>query len=44
MHSILEQVRRLVELELPPGIRIERDYDPSIPDFEMEPDQLQQVV
>jgi len=43
VHSILEQVRRLVELELPPGIRIERDYDPSIPDFEMEPDQLQQA-
>ena len=43
VHSVLEQVRRLVELELPAGIRIERDYDPSIPDFEMEPDQLQQA-
>lgn len=43
VHSVLEQVRRLVELELPPGIHIERDYDPSIPDFEMEPDQLQQA-
>ena len=43
VHSVLEQVRRLVEMELPPGIRIERDYDPSIPDFEMEPDQLQQA-
>ena len=28
---------------LPPQIRIERDYDPSIPEFEMEPDQLQQA-
>jgi len=43
VHSVLEQVRRLVELELPPGIKITRDYDPSIPDFEMEPDQLQQA-
>ena len=43
VHSVLEQVRRLVEMELPPGIRIERDYDPSIPDFVMEPDQLQQA-
>lgn len=43
VHSVLEQVRRLVELELPAGIRIERDYDPSIPDFEMEADQLQQA-
>ena len=31
VHSVLEQVRRLVDLELPPQIRIERDYDPSIP-------------
>ena len=44
VHSVMEQVRRLVELEIPPGIRIERDYDPSIPDFEMEPDQLQQAL
>ncbi len=43
VHSVLEQVRRLVELELPPSVRIERDYDPSIPEFEMEPDQLQQA-
>ncbi|WP_024872440.1 nitrogen regulation protein NR(II) [Tolumonas lignilytica] len=43
VHSVLEQVRRLVEMELPPGITIERDYDPSIPDFEMEQEQLQQA-
>ena len=43
VHSVLEQVRRLVEMELPPGIKIERDYDPSIPDFEMEQEQLQQA-
>ena len=43
VHSVLEQVRRLVDLELPPQIRIEQDYDPSIPEFEMESDQLQQA-
>ncbi len=43
VHSVLEQVRRLVELEAPSGIKLIRDYDPSIPDFEMEPDQLQQA-
>ncbi|MGL4756114.1 MAG: nitrogen regulation protein NR(II) [Aeromonadaceae bacterium] len=43
VHSVLEQVRRLVELEAPHGIKLIRDYDPSIPDFEMEPDQLQQA-
>ena len=43
VHSVLEQVRRLVEMELPSGIKIERDYDPSIPDFEMEQEQLQQA-
>ncbi len=43
VHSVLEQVRRLVEMELPPGIRIVRDYDPSIPDFETEQERLQQA-
>ena len=43
VHSVLEQVRRLVELEAPSSIKLIRDYDPSIPDFEMEPDQLQQA-
>jgi len=43
IHSVLEKVRQLVDLQLPEGIVIERDYDPSIPDFEMDPDQLQQA-
>ena len=43
VHSVLEQVRHVDEVELPPGIKIERDYDPSIPDFEMEQEQLQQA-
>lgn len=43
IHSVLEKVRQLVELELPEGISIERDYDPSIPDFEIDYEQLQQA-
>ncbi|MFP2769196.1 nitrogen regulation protein NR(II) [Oceanisphaera sp. KMM 10153] len=44
LHSVLEQVRRLVAMEIPPGIGLGRDYDPSIPDFEMDPEQLQQAL
>lgn len=43
IHSVLEKVRQLVELDLPESITIERDYDPSIPDFEMDHEQLQQA-
>lgn len=31
IHRILERVRQLVSVEAPPGVRIERDYDPSLP-------------
>jgi two-component system, NtrC family, nitrogen regulation sensor histidine kinase GlnL len=44
LHSVLEQVRRLVAMEIPSGITLSRDYDPSIPDFEMDPEQLQQAL
>lgn len=44
LHSVLEQVRRLVAMDIPPDIRLDRDYDPSIPDLEMDPEQLQQAV
>ena len=42
--SVIEKVKQLVSLDLPAGISINRDYDPSIPDFEMEPDLLQQAL
>ncbi|MEL0628547.1 nitrogen regulation protein NR(II) [Psychromonas aquatilis] len=44
IHSVLESVRKLVNLNLPQHIKIKMDYDPSIPDFEMQPDQLQQAL
>ena len=43
VHSVLEKVRQLVKLDLPEGITVERDYDPSIPDFEMDHEQLLQA-
>ena len=43
IHSVLEKVRKLICLNLPDFIKIKVDYDPSIPDFEMQPDQLQQA-
>jgi len=44
IHSVLEKVRKLVCLDLPKFIHIKLDYDPSIPDFEMQSDQLQQAL
>ncbi len=43
IHSVLEKIRQLVCLNKPEGIAIKVDYDPSIPDFDMEPDQMQQA-
>ncbi|RKF22308.1 nitrogen regulation protein NR(II) [Alginatibacterium sediminis] len=43
VHSVLEKVRQLVRMDLPENVSIERDYDPSIPDFEMDHEQLQQA-
>lgn len=43
IHWILERVRQLIEVEAAEGIRIDRDYDPSIPDMSAEPDHLIQA-
>ncbi len=43
IHSILEKVRQLVQIELPEEIEIIRDYDPSIPDLYADQDQLIQA-
>lgn len=44
IHEILERVYGLVEAEANPGIRIERDYDPSIPMLWGDADRLIQAV
>ncbi len=44
IHEVLEHVRRLVLADSPPTLRIQRDYDPSIPDILGVKDQLIQAV
>ena len=44
IHLVLEKVRQLVELENPINLEVIRDYDPSLPDFMMDGEQLQQAI
>ncbi len=44
IHEVLERVRSLVLAEFPDGIRIERDYDASLPDLYGDKEQLIQAV
>lgn len=44
LHLILEKVRQLVELEIGQQVVIERDYDPSLPEFLMDADQIEQAL
>lgn len=44
IHQVVQKVYKLIELTLPANIQLKRDYDPSIPDIEMDPDQMQQAV
>ncbi|MFN3712405.1 MAG: nitrogen regulation protein NR(II) [Alcanivoracaceae bacterium] len=44
LHECLEHVRQLVLAEHPVGLRIERDYDPSLPEVPADRDQLIQVL
>lgn len=44
IHQVVQKVLKLVEMALPNNIKLKRDFDPSIPDIQMDPDQLQQAV
>ena len=44
IHHIVERVLQLVDAEDPGRVRFERDYDPSVPDIEADPEQLLQAV
>lgn len=44
IHEILEHIRRLIQVEVPVGLSIERDYDPSLPEMRGDPEQLTQAV
>ena len=43
LHSLIEHVIRLVDGEFP-ELEHQRDYDPSIPEFQLDQDQLMQVL
>ena len=44
IHEVTEHVRALVEAEAPPGVVVDRDYDPSIPELEADPELLIQAA
>ncbi len=44
IHQVFEHVRSLVLAEIPEGISIRRDYDPSLPEFPADSDQLIQAI
>lgn len=44
IHQVLERVFSLVRAEVPAGIRISRDYDPSLPEILADPDLLIQAL
>ena len=44
IHEVCERVRSLVLAEFPRGLRVERDYDTSIPEFRGDREQLIQAV
>jgi two-component system, NtrC family, nitrogen regulation sensor histidine kinase GlnL len=44
IHNILEHVRSLMQAEEKAAVQYERDYDPSIPELIVDPDQLVQAI
>ena len=44
IHEVCERVRALILAEFPRGLRVQRDYDISIPDFRGDREQLIQAV
>ena len=43
LHEVTEHVARLIEAEMPPGVELQRDYDPSLPPTAADRDQLIQA-
>jgi len=44
LHAVLEHVRKLTLVEIPLGLDVDRDYDPSIPDVVGDREQMIQAV
>ncbi|TDF35209.1 nitrogen regulation protein NR(II) [Alteromonadaceae bacterium M269] len=44
LHQILEKIRTLIHYDSAQKVKVERDYDPSIPDLWLDDDKIQQAV
>jgi len=44
IHEVTEHVHALLAAEAPPGVRVEKDYDPSIPPLSADPELLIQAL
>lgn len=44
VHRAIEQIRSLINFETSEDFKIERDYDPSIPDIYIDSDMIQQAI
>ncbi|KHT61774.1 nitrogen regulation protein NR(II) [Photobacterium gaetbulicola] len=44
IHVVLEKVRQLISIDCGENIQLHRDYDPSLPDFTMDAEQLEQAI
>ncbi len=44
IHEVLERVRKLVLADIPEGVNLRFDYDPSIPDLNADQDHLIQII
>lgn len=44
IHKLIEHVRILVTAEISDTIQLQRDYDPSIPEIQLDPDQIIQTI
>ena len=44
IHEVLERVRKLVKADIPEGVSLRFDYDPSIPELQADQDHLIQIV
>jgi two-component system nitrogen regulation sensor histidine kinase GlnL len=44
IHELIERVVLLVQSQAPVGVTISRDYDPSLPDLSVDPDQIIQAL
>jgi len=44
IHEVLERVRKLIRADIPAGVKLRFDYDPSIPEFSADKDNLIQIA